>query len=64
MPDEDEEEIDLVAKMEEARRAMPNACVVSPTGVSLGGFSVRCMTCDGAKVRGVECQHDGTTQRY
>lgn len=30
MPDEDEEEIDLVARMEEARRAMPNACVVSP----------------------------------
>lgn len=35
MPDEEEEEIDLVAKMEEARRAMPNACVVSPTGVNL-----------------------------
>ena len=29
MPVDDEEEIDLVAKMEEARRAMPNACVVS-----------------------------------
>lgn len=29
VPEEDEEEIDLVAKMEEARRAMPNACVVS-----------------------------------
>lgn len=28
MPVDDEEEIDLVAKMEEARRAMPNACVV------------------------------------
>lgn len=37
MPDEDEEEIDLVARMEEARRAMPNACVVSNS-------SCRCMS--------------------
>ena len=29
MPVDDEEEVDLVAKMEEARRAMPNAFVVS-----------------------------------
>lgn len=28
LPDDGEEEIDLVAKMEAARRAMPNACVV------------------------------------
>lgn len=32
LPDDDGEEIDLVAKMEEARRAMPNACVVRSKG--------------------------------
>lgn len=38
MPVDDEEEIDLVAKMEEARRAMPNACVVSTTVVMDVGY--------------------------
>lgn len=36
MPEEDEEEVDLVAKMEEARRAMPNACVVSIIVMDIG----------------------------
>lgn len=52
LPDEDGEEIDLVARMEEARRAMPNACVVRRTRrrcvvrVGAGGVVV-CRTCRG-----------------
>lgn len=50
LPDDDEnQEIDLVAKMEAARRAMPNAFVVSQAE-RRGGTDVACFWCQGPGV--------------